>query len=115
MAETTKTTRQAAAGAGAKVPADHLAEAEATNGEVTVEHDGFTFTFNPRAVTDMRLSRRVGRGDPAALDEQMTLVFGKQYDKVLDHIAEQNDGYVTQEEFAPFVQAVLKASGLGKQ
>ena len=112
-----KTTKERAAEAGAKIPADKLAEAEAEGGLVTVEHGGFEFEFNPAAVTDYRLQRRFAKGGEvaaAAMLDLVEIVLGDQEDDVVASLEDEH-GFVTPETVGAFVNAVCEAAGLKKR
>lgn len=109
---TTKTTAARAKDAGAKLPADHAAEQEALASTATVTVDGFTITFNPRAVRDYRLNRRLLRGEPDAVPDLIERVLGDQEDAVTDHLADE-DGYADMQDLMEFVKRVQEAAGLG--
>lgn len=108
------TTKQTARDKGAKIPADRLAAAEVTGETVTVTVRGHELTFDPNAVQDYRLQKRIAKGDGGAVAELIEIVLGDEEDAIVDELAEET-GHVSMPDVMAVVNEAAEAAGLGKR
>lgn len=112
----TKTTKEKAAEAGAKIPNDHAvkaAEAEATGGVIEAEVRGFTLTIDPDDLSDFRLWRRFYKGDQTASFELFERLYGEHGDAVLESVADDR-GRVSADIAGELVREASEAASMGK-
>ncbi|PPF39976.1 hypothetical protein [Pseudoclavibacter sp. AY1H1] len=111
-----RTTRQRAAAAGAKLPADHAVKAEAEGELIEITVQGFDLQIDPEALSDFRLHRRMARGGGDGQTAQFELfdrAFGDQAEDALESLADER-GYVSPKAAGALLREVIEAAGLGK-
>lgn len=106
------TTRDRAQEAGAKLPKDRAASAEATGEVVTVTVDGREFVVDPADLSDYRIMRRIHLGDESAALDMIARILGEHEDAVADEL-EDEKGRVSVQKMTDYMQRVLKEAGWG--
>lgn len=83
---------------------------------------GFEFAVDPRILTDWRFTTAVSKVQSgtdmeklASTTDMVMLLLGKeQHDKLMDHIAKKNEGFVPAEEVMKEVTDILSKCGEAK-
>lgn len=107
---TKKTTKELAAEAGAKVPADHAAKAEATGDLIKVNVRGFDLEFDPNDLDDDDLMTALEHGSPN-LALQVIVGDAKRVAEIKDSL--RVDGKLKRSDLLMFVTEVIQAGGQG--
>lgn len=104
-----KTTKSKAKSAGAKVPADRLAKAEATREPIHVDYKGIEFDIPPEALEDFRAFEALDAGNPFPL---FRLIVGDHKDEVYAALEDEN-GRVPIDVVTDFMQSIVSEVGAG--
>lgn len=106
----TKTTRQKAAEAGAKVPEDRAAKAEATGEAVDVTVFGVELSIERDVVDDYEAIELLAQNVPTRM---FSLIAGDREEEIRDALREPS-GKLRASKILSFVLEVLQAVGAGK-
>ena len=104
-----KTTKSKAKAAGAKVPADKLAKAEATRDPIHVDYKGIEFDIPPEALEDFRAFEALDAGNPFPL---FRLIVGDHKDEVYSALEDENGG-VSVDSGSDYMQSIVSEVGAG--
>lgn len=104
-----KNTKSRAETAGAKVPADRLAKAEATRDPIHVDYKGIEFDIPPEALEDFRAFEALDAGNPFPL---FRLIVGDHKDEVYSALEDEN-GRVPIDSVTDFMQSIVSEVGAG--
>ena len=104
-----KDTKSKAKAAGAKVPADKLAKAEATRDPIHVDYKGIEFDIPPEALEDFRAFEALDAGNPFPL---FRLSVGDHKEEGYSALEDKN-GRVPIDSVTDFMQSIVSEVGAG--
>lgn len=104
-----KDAKSKAKAAGAKMPADKLAKAEATRDPIHVDYKGIEFDIPPEALEDFRAFEALDAGNPFPL---FRLIVGDHKDEVYSALEDEN-GRVPIDSVTDFMQSIVSEVGVG--
>ncbi|MCR2051446.1 hypothetical protein NSA19_00960 [Actinomyces bowdenii] len=109
--KTAKTTRDHAAIVGAKVPADHQ-KAEATDGEITINWNGFDLTITKDSLDDYEALTALNGGNPTPMVEAL-IPDADIRAEVLESLRDEETGRLRLTSVIQMVGEILRLVGAG--